>query len=134
MAHFYQPDSRAYLQYYQSQAGGGGGLGIQKFHGGRYQYGYGLGGLLRSIIRSIIPIGRSVARKVAPVAKSAFRIAQPHLKSAARDIASEAVRTVNKKIGQKLGGGGVENGQTGGRRRRTRRRLKNESLNFQGTA
>ena len=47
---------RSYLEYYQRQAGGG--TGLPKFRGAATQYGFGLGGLLRNLIRFIIPVGK----------------------------------------------------------------------------
>ena len=82
---YYTPDSGAYENYYLNQAGGG---DIPKFRG---QYGFGLGSLLKSLIKTILPIGRSVA-------KSAFNIARPHLSAAANDLTNEAAKAVVNRI------------------------------------
>jgi len=87
---------KAYLDYYKAQAGGE----IPKFHGTEVQYGYGLGGLLRSLICRIIPIGSRVLNAIKPVAKQAFEIAKPHLKEAAKDLTKEAIRRVTEKLGE----------------------------------
>ncbi len=91
--------SKAYLDYYKAQAGSG---SIPKFHGASTQYGYGLGGILRSIIRRIIPLGARVAKAVAPAAKKAFTIAKPHLKAAGKELATAAMNKATEKITQKL--------------------------------
>ena len=98
---YYAPDSSAYAAYYENQAGGG---DITRYRG---QQGFGLGGILRSIIRTIFPIGRRVV-------KSAYRIAKPHLQAAATELTKEAARTISNKIAGKQ--------QSGGGMRRKRRR------------
>lgn len=91
MAHFrdiYVPNATAYLQYYQDQAGGN----LARFQGG--QHGYGLGSLIRSIIRRIIPIGSKIVKAARPVAKRAIEIARPHVREAVSEIAKEAGRKI----------------------------------------
>ena len=95
---YYTPDVGAYQRYYLEQAGGS---DIPKFRG---QYGYGLGSLLRSFIKTIFPIGKSMA-------KSAFNIAKPHLQAAAGDLTKEATKAVINKINKATG-------QSGGRKRK----------------
>ncbi len=89
--------SNAYLNYYRAQAGHGG-AGMPRFQGAPAQYGYGLGGLLGSIIRRIIPIGARLLKAVRPAARAAVRIAKPHVKAAAKDLATTAARHVAGKL------------------------------------
>lgn len=73
----------AYHDYYMRQAGAG---EFNKFAGAQMQYGYGLGGLLRNLIRRIIPLGAKLVNTVKPMAREAFSIAKPHLKDAAKEV------------------------------------------------
>lgn len=94
----YQPSHKAYIDYYESQAGSG---ALQRYAGAQSQFGYGLGSLLRSVFRSLIPFGRR-----------AFDIAKPHLKDAARELTKEAARGIGERLASRS--------QKGGRRRRRR--------------
>ena len=118
---YFSPNQRAYLDYYSNQAGGG----ISRYRGAD-QYGYGLGSLLSSIIRKIIPIASSIV-------KPAAHIVKPHLKSAAKDLAVAAVKTVSRRIKKKR----AKPQQKGGRRRkrkpakkRRRRRRRKTTTNI----
>jgi hypothetical protein len=110
---FYIPDSDAYLDYYVSQAGG------LLPHYWASQQGFGLGSLLRSLFRSIVPFGRKVLK---PVAKRAFAIAKPHLMEAAphlKDAAKDMARAAATHIGEKIASR-MTSPQEGGRRPKKR--------------
>jgi hypothetical protein len=104
----YTPDAEAYFQYYENQAGGD----LPRFHGG--QHGYGLGSMIRSLIRRIIPLGSRIVKKAAPIARRAIAIAKPHMEEAVSELAREA----GKKIAATWI---VDKEQQGGRRKSTRR-------------
>lgn len=107
-------DDRAYHDYYMRQAGGG---EIPKFIGAQTQYGYGLGGLLRNLIRTVIPLGSRLFKIVKPVAHEAFTMAKPHLKEAVKEIGSAALRKAGEKLAEL-----TTPGQSGSGRKRKRRR------------
>lgn len=91
MAHFremYIPDAEAYLKYYQDQAGGN----LPRFYGG--QHGYGLGSLIRSLVRRLIPIGSKLIKTARPMAKRAIEIAKPHVNDAMSELAKEAGKKI----------------------------------------
>ena len=117
---FLPSQSKRYLDYYKQQCGG---AGVAKFHGSSTQYGYGLGSLIKSIIRRIIPIGSKIAKAIKPVAKEAFRISKPHLKNAAKDLTKAALEKVAAKL---LRPRTTEN-QTGSGRKRRRAVKTNKS-------
>lgn len=91
-----QSTNRVYLDYYLNQAG----KGLPRYQGTQTQYGFGLGSILRSIIRSIIPFGNRVVAAVKPAAKAAFNIAKPHLKEAAKDLTKAAITNIASRLNQ----------------------------------
>ena len=103
---YFSPNQRAYLDYYSNQAGGN----ISRFRGGD-QYGYGLGSIITSIIRKIIPLAASVV-------KPATHIVKPHLKAAAKDLAVAAVKKITRRRRRQ----NTKVAQSGGRRRRKKQR------------
>lgn len=64
MAHFRQGGRKCpYADYYLRQAQSGGGIS-QFYAGAPYQRGYGLGGFLKGLFRSVVPLFRSAASAV----------------------------------------------------------------------
>ena len=93
-----------YESYYKNQSGGGG----QFFQGTRYQKGYGLGGILKGLFRSALPM---IAKGVKTIGKQAMRTgidiagdalsgqdlkssSKRRLKQAGRSLTSKALRNV----------------------------------------
>ena len=99
----------ALYQKYYSQTGHG---NIPVFRGDLYQSGYGIGGLLSGLFRSIIPtIGRTVAPLIKSGAKAlgkaALRAGKQIIKNSGKQSLKESVKRVAKKELRRLGNQGI---------------------------
>ena len=82
MAHTpYVRDDARYMTYYMKQAGGE----LPGFVGSSTQYGNGLGGIFRGLLRMAVPLF-----------KKGFSIAKPHLKNAAVNIVGDMASNIAK--------------------------------------
>lgn len=79
-SHYTHDDGR-YMAYYMNQAGGE----LPGFIGSQTQYGNGLGGIFRGLLRMALPL-----------LKRGFSLAKPHLKTAATNIIGDVVSNIAK--------------------------------------
>ncbi len=122
-----------YIRYYQNQRGGGGGQQMHIYRGPKYQRGYGIGSIFRSVIKTLTPIFTS--QKFKDAAATAGR----HALSAGVNIGKDLVEGANLKEALKRRGKealaeayhevvdtmGSEGGQSGEGIKRRRLVLKN---------
>ena len=79
----YTRDDGRYMTYYMNQAGGE----LPGFIGSSTQYGNGLGGIFRSLLRFAVPLF-----------KKGFSIAKPHLKNAAVNIVGDVASNIGRSV------------------------------------
>lgn len=77
------PDLYRFVSYYEDQVGSG----LPGFHGAPMMYGRGLGSIFSKLFRF-----------VTPMVKKGFTIAKPHLQNAAKNIASDVVSRVVRRV------------------------------------
>ena len=92
----YVPDTKFYNEYY-SQHGGSANLPV--FSGRVIQKGYGLGGLIAGLARSVIPI---LTKNVTPLMSRGIKYAMPLVKKGAKDIGKHVLSSGVKEIADVL--------------------------------
>ena len=88
------PNSRLYENYYCQK-----GDGFPVFQGSVIQKGYGLGGIISGLTRSIIPL---LGRTITPLLKQGAKHAIPIVKEGARELGKHALETGVKSLSDVL--------------------------------